>query len=786
MIRYIFIISIFLLQSIELFPQNQYWKNLDELYGGLVYSIAIYNNNIYCSGNGGVFGSSDYGENWESIGLRNETVTNIKISSNQIFAISNNGIFRSSLHDTSWTNVKKGRWQSLEAKDSIVFLGGEFYDLFRSTDLGNTWTEVDKNFDNPIVQIFITSNNVVLASGRGGAGSGVFRSTDMGDSWNRIDPNPSAWNFEGIVEYNKVLFAFDFENHAKVYKSTDFGQTWILPPGSTAPSDIIQSIYADETGIYVGVYRFGFFRSNDEGTHWTEFNSGLKNKNILSIDANISQIFAATFDGFYRYPKGNNSWIKKSNGINNSWITTLAEIDNNLLIGTYGSGLFISDNNGYRNTNLGTDFMFIFDILVSNNLIYVLANNSYSGDTYSKLFRSNNNGKSWSQLINSRGVTGIHSIAKNDNYIYIGGSGGLYRKPVYNYNWEKLTIGIPGNVYVADVASSDSVIIVTNGASQIYRSTDYGDTWQSIHIQNLFSGGEIISSKIGEFYLGSKQVSKLYKSTDYGLTWQSLSNPLSGSDIQAIYTKDNEVFVGLSNDGILTSENAGISWEKSNVGLASKNITSFTNIGDDIIAGSYLNGIYKRTAGVIEPPSDSSFDVIIPLSDSIFYNNSQIKFRWTSSKSFNEYRFQLAEDSSFSKLIIDEINIFDTFYTIASLDYNKFYYWRVSGATILWDNHFSRAQKIWIVKPSNFFLYNNYPNPFNNTTTIKFNVPRTSIIELELFDILGRKIKTLLKEEKEPGAYIYTLRTESLASGIYIVRLKSVGFSKAIKIVLLK
>ncbi|MBU0580995.1 MAG: hypothetical protein KKA19_07435, partial [Candidatus Margulisbacteria bacterium] len=739
MIRYIFIISLFLLQSVELFSQNHYWKNLDGLYGGLLYSVAVYKNYIYYAGNGGVFGSSDNGENWECLGFRDQKISEITITADQIFAISNNGCFRCRLHDTTWTKVKTGKVQSVNAKDSILFIGDEYFGLYRSSDLGNTWTKVDKDFDNHVVQIFITSNDIVLASVYGG----IFRSTDMGDSWNRIDPNPDAWNFEGITEYDQVLYAFDFENHAKVYKSTDFGQSWILPPNATAPSDIIQSIYSDETGIYVGVYHYGFFRSNDEGTHWTKFNSGLKNKNILSIDANSLQIFAVTFDGIYRYPKGNNSWIKKSKGINNSWITSLAEIDNNLLVGTYGSGLYVQENNVFNNINLGQDLMFILDILVADNKIYVLAS-SWVSTSDAKFLISANNGSSWGQNNNGFDTGLLESMTTNDEFIYAGTEIGLYRTHKNSGSWVKLTNGIPSNINVGYVASSDSVVIVTNGTSQIYRSTDYGDTWQSLYIQNLPSGKKIISSKSGEFYLGSYQVAKLFKSIDYGLTWQSLSNPLSGSDIQAIYTKDNEVFVGLSNHGILTSEDAGLSWEKDNIGLASKNITSFTNIGNDIIAGSYLNGLYKRTEGVIEPPSDSSFDVIIPLSDSIFYNNSQIKFIWTSSNIAYEYRFQLAEDSLFSKLIIDERNIFDTSYTLASLDYNKFYYWRVSGVTILWDNHFSRIQKIRLANPSNFFIYNNYPNPFNNTTIIKFDVPIKSIIELELFDILGRKIKTLL------------------------------------------
>jgi hypothetical protein len=83
-------------------------------------------------------------------------------------------------------------------------------------------------------------------------------------------------------------------------------------------------------------------------------------------------------------------------------------------------------------------------------------------------------------------------------------------------------------------------------------------------------------------------------------------------------------------------------------------------------------------------------------------------------------------------------------------------------------------------------LLQNYPNPFNNQTTINYTVPQLSWIELELFDIFGKKVKRLLAEQKPAGSYKYILSDKNLASGVYILKFKSDNFSQAVKILLLK
>ncbi len=94
--------------------------------------------------------------------------------------------------------------------------------------------------------------------------------------------------------------------------------------------------------------------------------------------------------------------------------------------------------------------------------------------------------------------------------------------------------------------------------------------------------------------------------------------------------------------------------------------------------------------------------------------------------------------------------------------------------------------------PTEFNLYQNYPNPFNPSTVIKYALPFSSNVKIEIFNILGEKIKELVNEQKSTGYYGVNFNTTGLASGVYfyIIQAKSVDgkneFRDVKKMVLLK
>jgi hypothetical protein len=93
--------------------------------------------------------------------------------------------------------------------------------------------------------------------------------------------------------------------------------------------------------------------------------------------------------------------------------------------------------------------------------------------------------------------------------------------------------------------------------------------------------------------------------------------------------------------------------------------------------------------------------------------------------------------------------------------------------------------------PTQFALEQNYPNPFNPTTTISFALPERTHAVLEVYNILGQKVRTLVDQTLPAG--IHTVVFDALdahggnvASGIYFYRLKTAGWSRSMKMMLMK
>ncbi len=100
-------------------------------------------------------------------------------------------------------------------------------------------------------------------------------------------------------------------------------------------------------------------------------------------------------------------------------------------------------------------------------------------------------------------------------------------------------------------------------------------------------------------------------------------------------------------------------------------------------------------------------------------------------------------------------------------------------------------QNVWINKeensiPNEYSLYQNYPNPFNSITNIKFQIINAGIVKLDIYDILGRQVKTLVNEYKQPGTYQVSFNAEGLSSDVYFYRIETSNFTITKKCVLLK
>jgi hypothetical protein len=88
--------------------------------------------------------------------------------------------------------------------------------------------------------------------------------------------------------------------------------------------------------------------------------------------------------------------------------------------------------------------------------------------------------------------------------------------------------------------------------------------------------------------------------------------------------------------------------------------------------------------------------------------------------------------------------------------------------------------------PKKFQLYQNFPNPFNPTTTIQFALPKKAKVLMTLYDILGREVTTLVSEEREAGIHQVVFDATELSSGIYFYRIQADQFHQTKKLIVVK
>ena len=88
--------------------------------------------------------------------------------------------------------------------------------------------------------------------------------------------------------------------------------------------------------------------------------------------------------------------------------------------------------------------------------------------------------------------------------------------------------------------------------------------------------------------------------------------------------------------------------------------------------------------------------------------------------------------------------------------------------------------------PKSVTLYQNYPNPFNPTTIIRYALPKSSLVSITIYDILGREVKTLVDEVKSAGQHNVEFNANTLSSGIYFYTLRAGEIVQTHKMILLK
>jgi hypothetical protein len=168
---------------------------------------------------------------------------------------------------------------------------------------------------------------------------------------------------------------------------------------------------------------------------------------------------------------------------------------------------------------------------------------------------------------------------------------------------------------------------------------------------------------------------------------------------------------------------------------------------------------------------------------------------WDESSGAESYSLQVSDTVDFSNLVVDESGVVPTEYMVADLDNNVTYYWRVSATNGLGTSDWSELWNFTTALtgvdeedpvPVRFELEQNYPNPFNPQTEISFQIADAGFVTLEVFNLLGQSVATIVHGKLNPGRYSAVWDAAGQPSGIYFYKLSSDRFVATRKMVVLK
>jgi len=193
--------------------------------------------------------------------------------------------------------------------------------------------------------------------------------------------------------------------------------------------------------------------------------------------------------------------------------------------------------------------------------------------------------------------------------------------------------------------------------------------------------------------------------------------------------------------------------------------------------------IYVATPKVVSPVGQSG-------------QPRDVTLTWHSVAPATSYHVQIASDSLFSTVVADT-SVIDTTVHMVPLAADSTFYWHVSAVDAMGESASSTAsgfttndQVLNVEKPGEmptaFELLQNYPNPFNPVTQIRFTMAHVDHVRLEVYNLLGQKVATLMDGFQRAGMHEISFDASQLTSGIYLCQLRTSNYFATKKLVLLK
>lgn len=477
-----------------------------------------------------------------------------------------------------------------------------------------------------------------------------------------------------------------------------------------------------------------------------------------------------------------------------------------IYVGTAGDSVYASTDNGKTWTQPGCTGLYSHVYAVTSS-----GSNLIAGTDLHGIYYSTDGGATWTTSDLTNIV--INSFAVGGGNVYAGSNSGVYLSTDNGQTWVQATNNGLTNgtvyslAYLTNGTSGDTLYAGT-GAGVFY-STDDGADWtagsgfaSSTSVYSLALGTGVIFAGGHNGTTGQS----LYKSTDAGATWSLVTSLSAQNNITALLYYNNVLYAGNYAYGVYASPDNGASWYTNNSGLPSgPDVQCLFSDGTNLLtglsgaAGSGNQGVYYV------PISDVSLDVQV----SSFTANpvwNGIRLSWdvqsqVNNAGFDVYRKDpgatqyrliasyLSNDSLKGLGTATSPSIYN--FTDTKVQAGNTYQYMIKSVSTSGQafqlNTISATAKV----PNSYALFQNFPNPFNPSTNIRFDLKQESSVILDIYNVLGQKIMEKNYGEMKTGSYEKSINMARFSSGVYFYMIKVVGqnseeFHSVKKMVLLK